>query len=195
MLSWLLGCISQDLYKGQVFSIDAKSVWDELNETYNKQDGSVIYNLHHKIHTLTQSGMSLSEYYHEFNALWRQFDSLVDLPTCVCDTAPKLKQHSDLLRLMQFLMGLDDSFSSVRSLILTTEPLPDVKSAFATLSRDDSHRNSHVASKSVKTGSAAFAARPNVGNSQNNNWNTNKNGIIIIEDFAKCQILCASIVT
>ncbi|PWA58642.1 zinc finger, BED-type [Artemisia annua] len=55
-------------------------------------------------------------------------------------------------------------------------PLPDVKSAFATLSRDDSHRNSQVASKSVKTGSAAFAARPNNGNTQSNNWNTNKFG-------------------
>ncbi|PWA81457.1 ribonuclease H-like domain-containing protein [Artemisia annua] len=144
VLSWILGCISQDLYKGQVFSVNAKSVWYELNETYSKQDGSVIYNLHHKIYTLTQSA--------------------------------KLKKHSDLLRLMQFLMGLDDSFSALRSLILTTEPLPYVKSAFATLSRDDSHINSQVASKSVKTGSAAFAARPNIGNAQNNNWNNNKNG-------------------
>ncbi|GKD65971.1 hypothetical protein Tco_1308079, partial [Tanacetum coccineum] len=71
--------------------------------------------------------MSLSEYYHECNALWRQFDSLVDLHACTCETAPKVKKHSQLLRLMQFLMGLDDVFRSVRSLILTTEPLPDVK--------------------------------------------------------------------
>ncbi|GJT99833.1 putative reverse transcriptase domain-containing protein [Tanacetum coccineum] len=47
----------------------------------------------------------------------------------------------------------------VMSLILTTEPLPDVKSAFATLSRDESRRNSHVSSKSAKSGPTAFAAR------------------------------------
>ncbi|GKF44888.1 hypothetical protein Tco_0131440 [Tanacetum coccineum] len=82
--------------------------------------------------------MSLSEYYYECNALWRQFDSLVDLHACTCETAPKVKKHSQLLRLMQFLMGLDDVFRSVRSLILTTEPLPDVKSTFATLCRDES---------------------------------------------------------
>ncbi|GJU59171.1 hypothetical protein Tco_1236937 [Tanacetum coccineum] len=51
---------------------------------------------------------------------------------------------------MQFLIGLDDMFSSMRSLILTTEPLPDVKSAFATLSRDKSYRNSNMTSKSAK---------------------------------------------
>ncbi|GJU90676.1 ribonuclease H-like domain-containing protein [Tanacetum coccineum] len=72
----------------------------------------------------------------------RQFDALIDLPDCTCAAAQKVKDHSQILRLMQFLMGLNDVYSSVRSLILTTEPLPDLRSAFATLSRDESHRNS-----------------------------------------------------
>ncbi|GJV48246.1 hypothetical protein Tco_1438458 [Tanacetum coccineum] len=92
------GCMSQNLYKGQVFSKIAKDVCDELEETYNKQDGYVIFNLHNKIHTLTQSEMSLSEYYHECNALWRPFDFLVDLHGCTCKGAPKLKKHAQLLR-------------------------------------------------------------------------------------------------
>ncbi|GKA25424.1 hypothetical protein Tco_0711533 [Tanacetum coccineum] len=70
---------------------------------------------------------------------------------------------------MQFLMGLDDMFSYVRSFILTTEPLLDVKSAFATLYWDESHRNSNMASKTAKFGPAAFVARP----SSSNNWNAN----------------------
>ncbi|GKA31860.1 hypothetical protein Tco_0718227, partial [Tanacetum coccineum] len=63
----------------------------------------------------------------------RQFDSLVDLPACTCNESTKLKEHAQLLRLMQFLMGLDDVFSLVRSIILTMDPIPDVKFAFATL--------------------------------------------------------------
>ncbi|GKE20265.1 ribonuclease H-like domain-containing protein, partial [Tanacetum coccineum] len=98
VLSWLLGCVSPDLYKRQILSKNAKNVWEELKETYNKQDGFVIYNLHHKIYTLTQSGMSLSEYYHECNSLWRQFDSLVDLPACTCEDSTKLREHAQLLR-------------------------------------------------------------------------------------------------
>ncbi|GKD47042.1 ribonuclease H-like domain-containing protein [Tanacetum coccineum] len=77
----------------------------------------------------------------------------------VCDAALKIKDHGQLL-------------SSVRSLILTTEPLPDVKSAFATLSRDESHRNSHSSSKTTKAEPTAFAARP----SNNNNWNPTRTG-------------------
>ncbi|GKB31839.1 hypothetical protein Tco_0871240 [Tanacetum coccineum] len=110
--------------------------------------------------------MSLSEYYHECNSLWRQFNFLMDLPACTCEGSSKLKEHAQLLRLMQFFMGLDDVFCSVRSIILTTNPIPNVKYAFATLSRHESHRNSNVTSKS---GPTAFTAR-----SSNNNWVSNK---------------------
>ncbi|GJU43614.1 ribonuclease H-like domain-containing protein [Tanacetum coccineum] len=110
---------------------------------------------------------SLSEYYYNLNALWRQFDSLVDLPTCTCEGASALKEHRHLLRLMQFLMGLDDIYGPVRSQILTTGPLPDVKSAFATLSRDESHITSYNSHNSNKTGPTAFATK-------SNDWNANK---------------------
>ncbi|GJU04357.1 ribonuclease H-like domain-containing protein [Tanacetum coccineum] len=48
----------------------------KLKETYSKQDASVIFNMHFKIHSLSGSGSSLSEHYYKFNALWRQYDSL-----------------------------------------------------------------------------------------------------------------------
>ncbi|GJW97178.1 hypothetical protein Tco_0178986 [Tanacetum coccineum] len=72
-----------------------------------------------------EGGSSTENY--KCNALWRQFDALIDLPGCSCDAALKVKEHSQLLRLMQFLMRLDDMFSFMRSLIMTTEPFPDVK--------------------------------------------------------------------
>ncbi|GJU08914.1 hypothetical protein Tco_1125344, partial [Tanacetum coccineum] len=48
-----------------------------------------------------------------------------------------------------FLMGLDEVYVPIRSIILTTDPIPGVKGDFATLSRDESYRNnqSHIVSK------------------------------------------------
>nr|XP_043624691.1 uncharacterized protein LOC122596185 [Erigeron canadensis] len=40
------------------------------------------------------------------------------------------------------LIRLDDIYANVRSMILTTEPLPNVKTAFALISREESHRDS-----------------------------------------------------
>ncbi|GJR69613.1 RNA-directed DNA polymerase, eukaryota, reverse transcriptase zinc-binding domain protein [Tanacetum coccineum] len=68
-----------------------------------------------------------------------------------------------------FLMGLDDVFSFVRSIILTTDPFPDVKSAFTTLSRDESYSNS--SSKNVKSRPSAFALM----HGNNNSWTPDKN--------------------
>ncbi|GJR41731.1 putative ribonuclease H-like domain-containing protein [Tanacetum coccineum] len=149
----------------------------ELEETYSKQDASVIFNMHYKIHSLCQSGAPLSEYYRKFNALWRQYDSLVNLPDCTYANSDKLKEHNQLLKLMQFLMGLDEVYAPIRSIILTTDPIPDVRGAFATLSRDESHRStqSHSVPK-IGNGNTAFVARTNNRvNNNNNNWSGSNN--------------------
>nr|GEU59720.1 ribonuclease H-like domain-containing protein [Tanacetum cinerariifolium] len=65
------------------------------------------------------------------------------------DRSDKLKKHNQLLKLMQFLMDLDEIYAHIMSIILTTDPIPDVKRDFATLPRDESHRGfeSHSVSK------------------------------------------------
>nr|GEV07186.1 ribonuclease H-like domain-containing protein [Tanacetum cinerariifolium] len=50
-----------------------------------------------------------------------------------------LKKHNQLMKIMQFLMDLDDSYMQFRSSILSREVLPDVRSAYATISSEESH--------------------------------------------------------
>ncbi|GKE41420.1 hypothetical protein Tco_1468704, partial [Tanacetum coccineum] len=45
-----------------------------------------------------------------------------------------------LMKLMQFLMNLDDCYQPTRSALLTRDPLLDVKDAYTTVSREESHR-------------------------------------------------------
>ncbi|GJV81225.1 ribonuclease H-like domain-containing protein [Tanacetum coccineum] len=59
---------------------------------------------------------------------------------CTCHAADDFKEHHQLIKLMQFLMGLDDSYIQIRSSILSKETLPDVRSAYATNSSEKSHR-------------------------------------------------------
>ncbi|GJZ42160.1 ribonuclease H-like domain-containing protein [Tanacetum coccineum] len=117
-----------------------RSNTDKVLETYDKVDGSVTFSLHHKIHTLSQNGSSIADYYHKFNALWKQFDALIKLPRYTCHAADHFKKHNQLMKLMQFLMGLDDHYMQIRSSILSTEVLPDVRSVYAIISNEESHR-------------------------------------------------------
>ncbi|GJW31157.1 hypothetical protein Tco_0051189 [Tanacetum coccineum] len=109
VLNWILSSLSQDVYLGHVFSNNAATVCRELQETYDRVDGSIVFNLMQKINSFKQARNEL-------------FD------------------HAKLLKLMQFLMGLDDVYQPIRSSIMTREILPEAKDAFLIISREESHR-------------------------------------------------------
>ena len=132
--SWILGSISESIYGSHAYSEKAEDIWKELFETYNKEDGSVIFNIHQKINNTTQSGTSVSEYFTKLDSLWKEFDGLTNLMDCTCDAATSLNNHSKLMKLMQFLSGLDDTYNKVKSHILLLDPLPNVKVSFSIIS-------------------------------------------------------------
>ncbi|GKC45249.1 ribonuclease H-like domain-containing protein [Tanacetum coccineum] len=140
-----------------------RSNTDEVLETYDKVDGSIMFGLHNQINTLKQNGSSIVDYYHKLNALWKQYDAMIKLPKCVCNASEGFKKHNQLLKLMQFLMGLDDSYMQIRSSILSKETLPDVKSAYATISSKDQNFQ-------------RYNQNFNAGPSRPNNVNNNRQG-------------------
>ncbi|GKC59725.1 ribonuclease H-like domain-containing protein [Tanacetum coccineum] len=159
VFTWILNSLSCELYAGAVYSKSAYEFWNDLKDTYDKVDGSTVFNLHKSINSLSQSGASLADYYNNLNSLWKQFDAMISLPL--------------------FLMGLDDSYLAIRSNILTRDPLPLVKPAFAIVSGEESHRNINYV-RTTKPTATAFVAKTfdkkrfnsnNKGSSSNSNSN------------------------
>ncbi|GKB18851.1 hypothetical protein Tco_0852774 [Tanacetum coccineum] len=99
-----------------------------------------------KKNIVKQGGSSVADYYHRLNSLWTEFDALTKLPKCTyevkcsCDVSKELLLHQQLMKLIQFLMSLDDCYQPVRSAILSRDPLPELKDAYNTVSREESHR-------------------------------------------------------
>ncbi|XP_035830149.1 uncharacterized protein LOC118479628 [Helianthus annuus] len=142
VLTWILNSVSEELYLGLVYSKIASDVWKDLKDTYDKIDGSVVFNMYQKINSFSQNGMPVSEYYHKLNCMWKQLDQLLTLPACSCDASKQFNDFNHLIKLMQFLMGLDSSYQSVRINLLTRETLPSVKDDFSVISREESHLHS-----------------------------------------------------
>ncbi|GKA09222.1 ribonuclease H-like domain-containing protein [Tanacetum coccineum] len=163
-------------FMGLVYSDNAAFVWKELESTYEKFDGSVIFNLFSKINNVKQCGSSVADYYNRLNSLWRELDALTKLPKCVCEvkcsctTSSELVLHQQFMKLMRFLMGLDNCYHPIRSDLLMRDPLPEVKDAYTTVSREESHRGVPESSSRVsesKLNATSFAAK-----SFNNNRRT-----------------------
>nr|GEV03039.1 ribonuclease H-like domain-containing protein [Tanacetum cinerariifolium] len=90
------------------------------------------------------------------------YDAMIELPKCVCNAFESFKKHSQLLKLMQFLIGLDDSYMRIRSSILSKEVLPD---AFAFVSNVPYRQNIQRNNQNNSSG----PSRPN-------NLNNNRQG-------------------
>nr|GEV62786.1 hypothetical protein [Tanacetum cinerariifolium] len=133
VLTWIMNSVSSDVYMGLVYSVDVESVCKELESTYDKVDGYVIFNLLQKISSIKQGGSSVADY-HRLNSLWREFDAVTKLPTYTCDA----NKESDLH------MGLDKRYLFVRSSLLTRDPLLEV-------SLEESHRGIPESSSVTKS--------------------------------------------
>ncbi|GKA13507.1 hypothetical protein Tco_0693153 [Tanacetum coccineum] len=147
----------------------------ELKETDDRIDGSIVFNLLQKISSYKQGGLPVSGYYHKLNSLWRGFDILTKLPDYTYVARNELVDLGKMLKLMQFLMGLDDIYQPIRSNILTREILLEVKDAFVIVSREESHRG--IPPSSVKTDKPQASAFMSRQFDNNNNWSNNGNNV------------------
>nr|GEV26842.1 hypothetical protein [Tanacetum cinerariifolium] len=162
--------MSEDLFLGQIFSDNASEVWAELKETYDKLDGSIIFYLLQNIHGFRQGELTISEYCYKLNSLWREFDIMTKFPKYSCAAREDVLKHNQLIKLMQFLMGLNDVFQPIKSSLLSRENLPDVKDAFTIISREESYRG-------IASSSSGSVFKPRIFGFMaiSNNWTNNGN--------------------
>ncbi|XP_073270434.1 uncharacterized protein [Primulina huaijiensis] len=141
VLSWIMNSVSKEIFGGIVYSTDASVVWTDIKDQFDKVNGSGIFSLHRDIGRLVQGNNTISSYYCKLKQLWDEYSSLVTLPSCECATARKYVEHDQQQRLLQFLMGLSESYMNIRSRILMMNPLLTVGQAFSILSQEVSHRS------------------------------------------------------
>lgn len=134
ILSWILHSLEPDLAESVLFSTTAKAVWDDLHERFSQSNAPRIFHLNREIATISQGSSSVSTYFTRLKGLWDELASYSDACSCSCGT-----KH-DRQQLMQFLMGLNESFAAVRDQILLMNPLPTVRQACSSVSQAEKQR-------------------------------------------------------
>ncbi|XP_076885834.1 uncharacterized protein LOC143535485 [Bidens hawaiensis] len=109
----------------------------------------------------SQNNMPVSEYYHKLNTMWKQLDQILQLPACTCNASRKFTDFNLMIKLMQFLMGLDSSYQTVRTNLLTRKELPTVKEAFSVSPREESHRQVSNNNKKGQSQNVGFVSKSN----------------------------------
>ncbi|XP_073121722.1 uncharacterized protein [Henckelia pumila] len=146
-----MNSISKEIFAGIVYSTEALIVWEDLRERFDKVHGSRIFTLHRDIGRLVQGNSTISVYFSKLRQLWDEYSSMVTLPSCKCESAMKFVEYEQQHKLLQFLMGLNESYALIRSHVLMMTPLPTVSHAFAIISQEESHRNLSSVSPDLPT--------------------------------------------
>ena len=81
-----------------------------------------ITELQEEVYALKQGSLSITDYFTNLKSLWEELDNYRPLIQCNCPA--KTYHHQDFI--IQFLKGLDERFSVIRSQVLLMDPLPSV---------------------------------------------------------------------
>jgi len=146
--SWILNSLFESIAQTVVFCDSAYEVWQDLYERFSKTDRIRIATLRSSINNLKQGTKSILDYFTELKGLCEEFSSHRPIPNCVCvhpcrcEATRVAKNHRDEDQIMQFLTGLNDQFSVVKTRILLLDPLPSLNKVYPMVVQEESNTSS-----------------------------------------------------
>ncbi|XP_070005396.1 uncharacterized protein [Nicotiana sylvestris] len=148
VFSWLLNSLSKEIAESVLCSQSAKDLWSDLEDRFGQTNGAKLFQLQRELSGVVQVNTSVSTYFTKMKSLWDELGALNTFFACVCDCKcgakdKSHKAHQDE-RLLQFLMGLNDTFIGVRSNILLSSPLPSIGQAYSLVIQDEKQREIHA---------------------------------------------------
>ncbi|XP_075082902.1 uncharacterized protein LOC142166923 [Nicotiana tabacum] len=119
-----------------------------------------------------QKGISsVSVYFSKMKELWSEFDALMPCPDCGCEESKRYAEHFGNHRLLQFLMGLDETYSQSSNQIMMKNFKPKRKTGPNNVSQYTRAQTS-IGSSNVGFEEAANCA----GHSQHSSLTSTNNG-------------------
>jgi len=148
ILSWILNSLTPELADSVIFSTTAQEVWEDLRDRFSQSNAPRIFQIERDIACLAQEQMTVAAYYTRLKKLWDELGSYNDT-VCSCGADHKRR------KLMQFLMGLNESYSAIRGQILLMNPLPDVAKAYSSIIQEEKQESLGAARETTENSAMA----------------------------------------
>ncbi|CAI9112345.1 OLC1v1012784C1 [Oldenlandia corymbosa var. corymbosa] len=106
-----------------------------------------------------QGDQPLLKYYNGLKKLWDQYEHFRPFPECPPAVSKILIERDNEDKLVQFILGLNDSFQAVKDNIMMIEPLPMVSKAYAIVLQIEKQRNPVLVGPPI-IGNSAYSVTP-----------------------------------
>ncbi|KAM1575047.1 hypothetical protein ACFX10_031510 [Malus domestica] len=131
IVSWILNSVEQTIHDSIVYYTTPQAIWQDLEDRFSQGNAPRIYQIQREIASISQDQLSVAAYYTKLKSLWDELASYNDHESCTCGALKKQGDQAEKTRLMQFLMGLNESYGAARGNILMMKPLPSVRSVYS----------------------------------------------------------------
>ncbi|KAJ9554960.1 hypothetical protein OSB04_009574 [Centaurea solstitialis] len=164
--SWIINTLDPEIADSVMYYSTAHDVWEDLRERFSQGNAPRIFEIQREIASIQQGQLSVSSYYTKLNSLWDELAVYSD---------SKQGTLGEQQKLMQFLMGLNDTYNAIRSQILLQVPLPTVRQSYASVTQAE--KQNQISSKEP-TGElgAAMAIKSNFKQTSSPSRNTSDIG-------------------
>lgn len=153
--SWLLNAVSKEIADSLLYLDTAQAVWTDLYERFHQSNAPRIFQIKTQLNGLSQGSLDLNTYFTRLKILWDELRNFQPIPVCQCGGMKEWMTYQQQEYVMQFLMGLNDSYSTIRGQILMITPLPSVSKVFNLVVQEERQR-SIVPISSAPADSLAF---------------------------------------
>lgn len=164
--SWLLNSLSKEMQVSVLHCSSAKAIWSDLKERFEQRNGPPIFQLKRDLVSLQQGSMSVSSYYAKLRSILGVIDELKPAHTCTCSGIKPWSDHDQMEYAMHFLMGLKETYSSIRGQILSMDPFPSITKVFSLIVQEEKQRE--IGASANVESSHAFAIKNGVDSKNKN---------------------------
>lgn len=175
VISWILNSVSKEISTSIMFTENAHDIWKDLQERFQQSNGPRIFQIRREIVNLNQNQDSIGIYFTKLKSLTEElvnFRPHCTCNKCDCNGVQEIEKYFQTEYIMNFLMGLNDSFSQTRGQILLMDPLPSINRVFSLVAQEEKQKS--IINESQQ--SVAFLARTNqsLGSTRKNNSNVSR---------------------
>lgn len=140
VIMWLLNGLSPMLRRSVSYTDTARGIWEELMARFDQTSGAQLYSVEKELSSLSQGSSSISVYFTKIKTLWDELNSMHQFLPCTCGCMQAILKHDEDRRLVHFLMGLNEQYTSIKGAILMMNPLPSVNHAYSFMLQEEKQR-------------------------------------------------------
>jgi len=143
--SWILNSLHKDISDSVLYCNTAVDMWEELVERFGQSNKAKLFQVKKELASISQEDADIATYYTRAKRVWDAFAAVDDMPRCTCGKCEcgintALGRYTQEQNMIHFLMGLNDSYTSVRGSLLMMSPLPSLGQTYSLLIQEERQR-------------------------------------------------------